>query len=434
MILRAFCLLNVCFIPSFGLGLAYEPGELVVAKVGLELREGSTVIDTVAAGQVLRVLTVRTKNLWVSRGKPGWVEQKQVLRLDEADAVFSSAIQSKPRARDYLARGNVRLAKGNHQGGLQDIRKAMELSGGSDEFLEPLAYAQLASTQLSEAAQTFQRVLAQKPNYAPALMGRGVAYYQLGKDQAALEDLKNAIKLDPKHAFPRRYLGALYYDQSNLDLASKELDVAVSLDAFDPFARKIRGRLHFDLGEYQAALTDFDVALGVDSNDIEALTGHGIVAHAIGKDLRRAKQDFERAVKLETESKDSAYLWSNLGQVQMELGEDASAYQNLTRAIRLDPTLNETRSHRAFLLANSQDANPETLNQAKDDMRTVFNSGEPRSFWDYRALAAVNAALGDFVRAGKYQQLAEEVVRRTGPTRFIEIAVQTKLRYSEGHR
>lgn len=419
----------ICFAPLFGAGIAFEPGELVVAARSIPLREQAKVNDEVAAGQVLRVLAIAESRLWVSRGKPGWVDQSQVLPLDQAEQFFSSAIKTTATAPSYLARGNARLALGNHQAGLQDIRQALELSGGSSEYLEPLAYAQLAAMQLAEAAQTFQLVLAQKPAYAPALMGRGVAYYQLGNHQAAVDDLSSAIKLEPQHAFPHKYLGALYYDQSKFELARHELDLAITLDMFDPFARKVRGRLHFDSADYPAALADFGVALQVAPTDIEALTGRGIVAHAIGTDLEQAKQDFKRAVELGTETEGDAYLWSNLGQVQMDLGEESAAYKNLTHAIELDPAFNEARSHRAYLIANSRDASRGMLNLAKDDVRKVFASQASRTFWDYRALAAVNAASGDFARAYKYQQQAEETVRTTGPARFLEPAAQAKLRY-----
>lgn len=426
---RIFCALVLCHLVPCCSGWSDEPGQLVVAAQDVQLREQSKVIDTVAAGQVLRVLATRDANLWVSRGKPGWIPKKHTIPLAVAEDVFSSAIESDPTPQAYVARGNVRTAKGDHAGALEDIRSAMKRADEPDDYYEPLAYALLASGQLSEAARTFQRILESKPNNASALMGRGVANYQLGNFEAAQTDLSKSIQVDPQHAFPRKYLGALYYDLANLEAAKNELDVAAQLDAFDPMTRKIRGQLLFELEQYDAALTDYEVALRVKATDIEALTGHGIVTHAIGHDLDRALADFTKAVQLGTASKDNAYLWSNLGQVQMDLGDAAAAYQNLTRAIQLDPTFNEARSHRAFLIANLDKPETDKLNQAKDDVRAVFASNQDKSYWDYRALAAVNAALGHFERASKYQQQAIAIVRRTGPQRFVDVAMEEKLRY-----
>ena len=163
----------------------------------------------------------------------------------------------------------------------------------------------------------------------------------------------------------------------------------------------------------------------------DLLTGHGLSGHAIGSDLQRVKTDFTKAVDLGTGIKDNAYLWCNLGQVQMELGEVDTAYKNLSRAIELDTDFSEARSHRAFLLANTSTLGSKTLAQAKEDTRRAFDSKEPRSYWDYRAAAAVNAAFGDFQRAIKFQSLAEDAIRKTGPKRFVVIASQERSRYEQ---
>jgi tetratricopeptide (TPR) repeat protein len=142
-----------------------------------------------------------------------------------------------------------------------------------------------------------------------------------------------------------------------------------------------------------------------------------------------AESDFKNAIALSKDSIDNAYLWSNLGQVQMEIGELSEARLNLNKAIEIEPNFSEARSHQAFLIATENSSHKDELEIAKDDLRTVFATHDARTYWDYRALAAVNVALGDFKRAAKYQAAAVTILRSAGPKRFMESAITTHEAY-----
>jgi len=330
-----------------------------------------------------------------------------------------------------LARGTVRVALGKHAAGIADLQKALQMAGEPGDYLEPLAYAQLAANDQAAAIETFSRAIQDEPDSSPAWMGRGLAYYQVGQNEKAIADLSRAIELNPKHAFPRKYLGALYHDLGKLDVARQQLDMAVDLDSHDTFARKARGRLLFAQGDYPTALDDFAIAVKIDPTDIEAITGRGVVRHAIGNDLAGAEADFARAIELGDDSVENAFLWSNLGQVQMELGKQAESLGNLDRAIEIDPAFAEARSHRAYLLATMGATEGASIERARRDVIAAFATAEPKTFWDYRALGAVNAALGDFERAVRFQVRAEALVRQTGPARFVQRAVAARAAYEQ---
>ncbi|MFG0261330.1 MAG: tetratricopeptide repeat protein [Novipirellula sp. JB048] len=186
----------------------------------------------------------------------------------------------------------------------------------------------------------------------------------------------------------------------------------------------------YDQADYETALGDFSVAVSLDANDVEAVAGRGVVQLAIGDELTAAEVDFKQAIQLERYPEENAYLWSNLGQVQTELGKFAEARRNLDHALQLDPDFNEARSHRAYLLATHS---PDTISivAAKGDVQSVFASQHAKTFWDYRALAAVNAAMGDYTRAAKQMARGEAIVRRTGPLRFVESAVRQRKLFEQ---
>ena len=107
------------------------------------------------------------------------------------------------------------------------------------------------------------------------------------------------------------------------------------------------------------------------------------------------------------------------------MGEFEAALKNLNQAVELDPSFTEARSHRAYLIAMNFGQQPSMLETAKSDLQSVFKSSDERTFWDYRAAARVNAALGDFDRATKFQAAACNLVKKTGPKRFVADADST---------
>ena len=407
---------------------SFQLRDIVVAKRTLILRVDNRIVDKSGPGQVLKVQGLRGSKLWVSRGRPGWINASDVIALNQAEAFFQKPFATGASARDCLARGTVRVALGKHAEAIADLQKAVNMAGDSGEYLEPLGYAQLSGLQQAAAIETFSKALQDDPKSAPALMGRGLAFYQVGDYRKSQADLTRAVELEPEHAFPRKYLGVVLHDLNDLRGAKEQLSIAVKVDAHDAFIRKSLGRLQYDLGDLDSALTEFGIAIGLDETDIEAIVGRGVVLHAIGKNLKGAEEDFSRAIGLSTETVDNAYLWSNLGQVQGEMGKSTEAMRNLNKAVELDPNFLEARSHRAYQRV-AENTSKEEIEAAKADMRAVFASDDPRTFWDYRALAGVNAAIGDYSRAAYYQTQGEMRLRETGPRRFVKEAAELRVAY-----
>ncbi len=418
-------------LPDMHSSRAFEPGDLVAPINVLKLRVETRVCDIVAPGETLRVLAVHGTDIWVSRGKPGWASSADVLSLNEAETFFTKSLDKHMNPRELLARGTVRVSLGKADLGISDIRKAAEISNDPKSYSVPLAFAYLTTAQYAEAIKLFDAALSDNLDDALATMGRGVANYHLGKFEAAVTDLGKAQKMEPLHALPLKYLGAIHYDSSALSEARQELDAAVQLDAYDPFTRNVRGRLLFDKMQYEAALEDFRVVLSIDPKDATGLTGRGLCLLALGKDLQQAERDFQRASEGAVKSKENAYLWSNLGQAQLELGHFGQAIESLTQAIALDPAFNEARSHRAYASTCLASKGEQNLEIAKSDVRTVFVSGVQLTYWDFRAAGAVNAALGDYARAASYQANAIEALKANGPPRYIDEATKTHARYRD---
>ena len=64
--------------------LAYLPGDDVVVIADAHLTVQTKQVDNVWPGLVLKVGAVNGKWLWLSHGKPGWLDQRHVIPLNRA--------------------------------------------------------------------------------------------------------------------------------------------------------------------------------------------------------------------------------------------------------------------------------------------------------------------------------------------------------------
>src|SRR3954451_5186873 len=62
----------------------YQPGDRVVVVRTAELKVPAGAVDEVWPGLVVKGGGVNDKGLWVSNGKPGWIDQNAVVPLGQA--------------------------------------------------------------------------------------------------------------------------------------------------------------------------------------------------------------------------------------------------------------------------------------------------------------------------------------------------------------
>lgn len=86
-------------------------------------------------------------------------------------------------------------------------------------------------------------------------------YYQQGSMKTALDELGNAIKIDPQYAPAYNMLGLVYMQLGEQTLASTNFQKAVSLAPNDPDIRNNYGLFLCDTHQYQQGLSQLDIAL-----------------------------------------------------------------------------------------------------------------------------------------------------------------------------
>ncbi len=86
-----------------------------------------------------------------------------------------------------------------------------------------------------QALKDFNDALKLKPNDALLITYRGVVYYAKGQNDLAMKDFNRALELDPKLGKPHYQRGMIYENQEKYSQALEELKKAKSLGYYiDP--------------------------------------------------------------------------------------------------------------------------------------------------------------------------------------------------------
>src|SRR5438046_10232386 len=123
-------------------GPTYRPGDRVVAIRDAELRVPAGVVDQVWPGLVLKVSVVNDKWLWVSQGKPGWIDSADVVPLgpNAIDRINELLLAQPDSARLYSGLAAVRLDLGDVDKAIEDCSIATRLEPRSAEVYNNRGY------------------------------------------------------------------------------------------------------------------------------------------------------------------------------------------------------------------------------------------------------------------------------------------------------
>jgi tetratricopeptide (TPR) repeat protein len=166
--------------------------------------------------------------------------------------------------------------------------------------------------QLSQAAQIYQRILAQEPSNAEALHLLGLVHYQQGNPARAVELIGKAVAVRPNAPVFHANLAEAYRA----------------------------------LGQLERAAGCCRAALGLRPNYPEALGNLGLALHEMGK-REEAVEQYRRALALRP---DFAVVHNNLGNALRELGRLDEAFSHYSRAVELDPSYAPARTNLGQML------------------------------------------------------------------------------------
>ncbi|MEG4350916.1 tetratricopeptide repeat protein [Microcoleus sp. LAD1_D3] len=177
--------------------------------------------------------------------------------------IGNSDLAAGEKAEDFLIQGEEKYRKGDRQGAIEDLSKAIQLN----------------------------------PNYAEAYYNRGILRYVSGDNQGAIADFNEVLRINPNlfQAYVNR--GNARDDSGDSEGAIADYNEALRINPSDSKAYYNRGVTRSRLGDNQSAIADYNEALRINPNYALAYNGRGNSRAELG-DKQGAIQDFQKAADL----------------------------------------------------------------------------------------------------------------------------------------
>jgi tetratricopeptide (TPR) repeat protein len=170
---------------------------------------------------------------------------------------------------------------------------------------------------------------------ATAYNARGVAYYQSGEYETALQDIEQAIRIYPKLAKAYYNRGIVDRAKGDLDKALADFSDAIRLDPKYVMSLNNRGLVYDAKGDYDRAIADFNEAIRLDPKYAFALNNRGLV-YEVKTDYDHAIADFGEAIRLDPKYLEAFY---NRSLAYKSKGDADRASADYQRVLQLNPRL-----------------------------------------------------------------------------------------------
>jgi predicted O-linked N-acetylglucosamine transferase (SPINDLY family) len=200
--------------------------------------------------------------------------------------------------------------------------------------------------RLVDAERLYRQVLQREPRHPDALHLLGVLAHQVGHNQAAVDLIAQAIRVNPTVAAYHYSRGVALTDLGRLDEAVAAYRAALGLNPQDADAAANLGLALKDLGRFTDAVRAYRAALCITPDDADA---HAKLATAL-KNLGRfeaAVLAYGVALRIAPDNADSR---CNLGTALSDLGRFDDAVASFTAALGIKPDLAEAHANRGVAL------------------------------------------------------------------------------------
>jgi len=199
-----------------------------------------------------------------------------------------------------------------------------------------------ARKQWEKAQEYLTGWLELDPDNASGHQRLGIVLFQLNKPQEALEQFREAQKLDSKAVHPELAMARLYDDAKQRDTARKLIDQAVKAAPQDASVLLAAAQWYLGQNDLAAATINADKALKLDPKGLEAKIVRGAIAR-VARDYKAAEKLFEEAhvqspgnfpasnslalVLIETDDKDSRQRALEMAEANVSMHREGSPQQ-----------------------------------------------------------------------------------------------------------
>ncbi len=256
-------------------------------------------------------------------------------------------------AESHVERGDLRRARSDWDGAIEDYDRALELAPSLAIALACRGRALLSRNEpgdFDRALIDLDGAIAIDPTLVMAITNRGTLHRRRGELDRAQVDLDRAIELAPTNAVAWNERGVVHQNRGDIARAIADADRAIELQPSLPEAWSNRGAAKMKRGDLDGALADFDRLLTMAPQFATGWLNRGIV-RGQRSDYSGALSDLNRALELAPKS---ALVWRTRGTVHGLLNDVESSVADHDRALELSPDDAATLVERAKALGRAQ--------------------------------------------------------------------------------
>jgi tetratricopeptide (TPR) repeat protein/peroxiredoxin len=191
----------------------------------------------------------------------------------------------------------------------------------------------LRKNDFQQARYYLQQTLKLRPNYPEAWNNLGMIAAQQGQAEEAMQNFQQALLLRPGYATALLNLGNVYRRQKSYTQAQDFLQQALAIQPDDPEISYSLGMLYAQQGQMQQASEYLQRAVELRPDYPEALNNLGVL-FVRGQDYAKAEEEFKTCIRV-APSFDQSYL--NLARLYALRNDKEQAREVLQELLNLQP-------------------------------------------------------------------------------------------------
>jgi tetratricopeptide (TPR) repeat protein len=267
-----------------------------------------------------------------------------------ADAMEAVRLDGKS-ALALTCRSFVYLQQGKLEPALQDANKAVKLAPELALCYDDRGSVYLAKKDYAQAVADYSKAIEIAAKFPAAYTHRGDAYLAWKKTKEATADYNKGIGLDKKDAATGYLkLGVASTRDKKNDEAIQNLTEAIKLDPDYADAYNERGVAEAAKGDFDKAIADFNEAINRDPDLADAYFNRGFAYQDMGNP-EKAAADFAALVKLGPTNADLFRAYRALAEVYAQQRNYDKAIEAFNAAIEVDPDYAWTWNMRGLMYA-----------------------------------------------------------------------------------
>jgi len=298
-------------------------------------------------------------------------------------------------AAQLLGRARVRAARGDRDGAVMDLSRALQLDVSDPDLWAARAEHRYADGDFVGAVADFGEAAARRPGDARLWTQRARALRRTGDVEGAARDVARALEIDPQLVIAHRTRGDVLMSQGDPAAAAEAYGRAIAIDPFEAEAWFERGRARKDQEQITGAIADYERAVELDPGHAKAWRNLGS-AHRKLDDHDRAIALITKAIELDP---DDPLAWTYRGMARERAGDLEGAAADFGRAIEVDPYQPRAWVERSRLrlatgdLEGALEDTDEALGLAPEEAMNWCRRGDVR-----RAQGNERGAIDDYTR------------------------------------